>query len=78
MSNRRHLLYMGVIGVVALAGMWLVGVPLDRAVPWALLLACPLMMAAMMLLMNHGASHDEHSPGAGEDDPRSIDARYRR
>lgn len=53
-------------GAVVLAVLWLAGVPLATALPYALLLACPLMMIAMMRSMNGGNSHS--SPGKRQDD----------
>lgn len=82
MSNRKHLAYMAVAAAVVLAGMWLVGVPIDRALPWAVLLACPAMMIVMMLFMHDAASqtpqqHQEPNElDAG--DLRHVDEQYRR
>ena len=53
------------IGAAVLFGVFLVaGVPLARALPFALFLACPLMMVAMMFMMGRG--QDGH--GGGEHD----------
>ena len=79
MSNRKHLLYMGVAAVVVLGGLWVTGVPLERAAPWALLLACPLMMVVMMLFMDHGSSRGHpHEVDEHPDDVRQVDAEFRR
>ncbi len=61
MTHSSHIKYMIIAGAVALAGLWAFGVPLGRALPYAILLACPLMMVFMMRGMDHGghggASH---------------------
>ena len=79
MSNRKHLLYMGVAAVAILGGLWVTGVPLERAAPWALFLACPLMMMVTMMFMDHGSSpgHQAHGRDA-LDDVRKVDEQYRR
>jgi|APDOM4702015248_1054824.scaffolds.fasta_scaffold371112_2 hypothetical protein len=88
MSNRRHILSMAFTGVVILGGLWVAGVPLEGAVPWALLLACPLMMAAMMPFMDHDRSHgaghtcgfadQDGAEAAPGDDVRRNEVQYRR
>jgi hypothetical protein len=79
MSNRKHLLYMGIAAVVVLGGLWVAGVPLERAAPWALFLACPLMMVVMMLFMDHGSSPGHQAHGAdAQDELRRVDEQYRR
>lgn len=60
-----HLKHM-LIGGGALLGVLLVaGIPLATALPYALFLACPLMMMFMMGSMGghegHGGGHDEHT-----------------
>lgn len=68
MSNRRHLTYMLLAGVVILIAMSALGVPLARALPYAVILACPLMMVFMMRGMDHNAhvdpQHDGRTPVA--------------
>lgn len=88
MSTRKHLLYMVLAAVGVLLGLWLTGVPLQAAAPWALLLACPLMMIVMMVLMNrtmqspghdanlHASEEPEGPPSDAE--LRRVDERYRR
>jgi hypothetical protein len=65
--NRRWLRWgLGVFFVVAVFFLWeehqahLLG-----ALPWLLLLACPLMHSLMH--RRHGSRHGEHSPRSGED-----------
>jgi hypothetical protein len=55
--HAKHLTYMVGGAAAAFAVMLLVGVPLAKALPYALLLACPLMMIAMMASMRRGDSH---------------------
>lgn len=66
MSNRRHLTHMLIVGAVILTAMSAVGIPVGRAVPYALFLAWPLMMVFMMRGMNHSADmehqHNEQAP----------------
>ena len=55
-----HLKHM-LIGAVGLLGVLLaVGVPLGRALPLAISLACPLMMVWMMVMMGRG----DHAHGS--------------
>lgn len=54
MTHRGHIRYMILAGVAALAGLWILGVPLGQALPFAFFLACPLMMLFMMRGMDHG------------------------
>ena len=79
MSNRKHLTYMGLAAVVVLGALWVAGVPLDRAAPWAILLACPVMMIVMMLFMHDGMSHTGHrADERDEADLQRVDEQYRR
>lgn len=77
---KKHLVQMGVAGGVILVGLWAFGVPLSAALPYALFLACPLMMLWMMTGMNHGAGpgnpDDQDHPRDGEH-PRSPSRRDR-
>ena len=63
MTHRGHIRYMILAGVAALAGLWILGVPLGQALPFAFFLACPLMMLFMMRGMDHGA---HRAGGQGE------------
>jgi hypothetical protein len=54
MSPVAHLKWMLVAGGGALVVLALSGVSLAQALPYALLLACPLMMFFMMFSMSHG------------------------
>ena len=54
MTHSGHIRYMILAGVAALAGLWVLGVPLGQALPFAFFLACPLMMLFMMRGMDHG------------------------
>jgi type III secretory pathway component EscV len=73
MMHGNHLKHI-LIGAAVLLGVFVVaGVPLGRALPYALFLACPLMMIAMMFMM--GRSQDGHSGCSHEHhDRRSEDA----
>jgi hypothetical protein len=53
---RNHLKQILFAGLGALAVLLVAGVPLARAVPYAVTLACPLMMIAMMWMMSRGAA----------------------
>jgi hypothetical protein len=53
---RNHLKQMLLAGVAVLAVLLIAGVPFGRAVPYAVTLACPLMMVAMMWMMGRGAA----------------------
>ena len=44
------------VPVAVLGGLWAFGVSLSTAIPYAFLLACPLMMVFMMRGMDHGSS----------------------
>lgn len=66
-----HLKHMLIGGAAILAVLLVAGVDLGRALPYALLLACPLGMAAMMFFMmrqpgNAAASHQHHTHGASD------------
>jgi hypothetical protein len=63
MTHSAHIKYMILAGVAAFVGMWVLGVPLERALPFAFFLACPLMMLFMMRGMDHGG----HREGPGGD-----------
>lgn len=71
MNGSNHLKYM-LLGGAALFGVLLaVGVPLQSALLFAVVLACPLMMVFMMGGHGgHGASSDERGPLAGRQDER--------
>ena len=61
---KKHLIQMAIAGGVVLTGLVVFGVPLSTALPYALLLACPVMMIWMMASMNHatdsGNARREH------------------
>ena len=70
---KNHLTHMAIAGVGVLAVLVVVGVDLGTAVPWALLLACPLMMVAMMWAMSRGqGGHAGGEPGGGRDSAGSA------
>lgn len=61
-----HLKHMAIGGGAILVVLLLFGVGFREALPWAFLLACPLMMVGMMFMMNrnHGVGatgEHEHS-----------------
>lgn len=67
---RGHLKHMAIGGGAILVVLLVLGVDLRAALPWALLLACPLMMVGMMFMMNrnHGAGAvGQASEEAGRD-----------
>ena len=65
MTHSAHIKYMILAGVAAFVGMWVLGVPLERALPFAFFLACPLMMLFMMRGMDHGGHRGaSHRDGA--------------
>ena len=53
---KHHLKHMAIAAAVVLALLLALGVDLSGALRYALLLACPLGMVAMMLLMGRGRS----------------------
>ena len=58
---KNHLKHMIIGGVAVFALLLAFGVDVGKALPWALLLACPLMMVGMMWSMNRGhGGHGEH------------------
>jgi hypothetical protein len=76
---------MAIAGGVILAGLWAFGVPLTAALPYALFLACTLMMIWMMTTMNHGGMNhgggssnpDDQDRPRGTEYPRSPSGRDR-
>ena len=58
MNHNGHLKQMLLGGGVLLVGMLLFGVPLATALPYAALLACPLMMVWMMFAMSGSQRRD--------------------
>lgn len=72
MSPWKHLRMMAIGAVLMLGAFVLFGVPFATALRYALLLACPLMMALMMLSMGgHGGTGTAQRPPSHEetDDP---------
>lgn len=68
MTTKRHFTYMLVAGGAVLGGLWAFGVSLSTAIPYAFLLACPLMMVFMMRGMDHGSmGHGAPAKGAPAD-----------
>ena len=68
-DERQPLQALVIGGAVVLATLLLVGVPAGTALTYALLLACPLMMVAMMFMMSGQGGGD--SRGRGTPDPTS-------
>jgi hypothetical protein len=64
---KKHVVQMAAAGGVILTGLWAFGVPLSTALPYALLLACPLMMIWMMTGMNHDGMNHGMGPGSSDD-----------
>ncbi|HYP72620.1 MAG TPA: DUF2933 domain-containing protein [Microbacterium sp.] len=69
---KKHLILLAGAATIILVGLVAFGVDLAQALPFALVLACPLSMIAMMYFMNrHGtrgrgepstSAHDQHAP----------------
>ena len=71
MSCNRMLPYL--VGAAAVAAVLAVfGVPLGALVPFAVVLACPLMMIVMMRGM-HGGSEDHTGHGCEHDPTRKVE-----
>jgi type III secretory pathway component EscV len=71
MNATTHVKYM-VLGAAAVLAIALVaGVPLESALPLAILLACPLMMVVMMGTMGGGHGHGTRVDGEA---PRDMTA----
>lgn len=70
-----HLKHMLFGGVALLAVFLAAGVPLGRALPYAIGLACPLMMVVMMVMMGRGMNgqgrHDQTASSAAVPAPRA-------
>jgi len=75
---KHHLKHMAVGAAVVLALLLAFGVDLSKALPYALLLACPLGMVGMMFFMGRGSGHgheDPHGPSAhGHNHDEVVDA----
>ena len=73
---KHHLKHMAIAGGAILILLLVLGVELGRALPYALLLACPIGMVAMMGMMQrragHGgaAQHDAKLPASDPAAPR--------
>lgn len=63
---KHHLKHMAIGAVVILAVLLAFGVNLGQALPYAILLACPLGMVAMMFFMNRQGGHN-HGDATGRD-----------
>lgn len=84
---KHHLKHMIIGGAVVLVALLAFGVDLGRALPYALLLACPLGMFGMMFMMNRQGGHNhaghdadgkgsschEEKPAPGQVAPRTRD-----
>lgn len=71
---KNHLMHMVIAGVGIFGLLLVLGVDVGKALPWAALLACPLMMVAMMWTMNrgqggHGSSTGDHGSTARSTGP---------
>jgi hypothetical protein len=84
MMHGNHVKHMAIGAAVLFAAFLFAGVPLGRALPYALFLACPLMMVAMMFMMGrgqdgHGGCRHDHHPDEHEViDAERVDATVRR
>jgi DUF2933 family protein len=58
--------YMIVAAVAVMVGLLVAGTPVASLLPFALVLACPLMMVAMMGMMSRGHGQDTHD-GCGHE-----------
>lgn len=63
---KHHLKHMAIGAVVILAVLLALGVNLGQALPYAILLACPLGMVSMMFFMNRQGGHN-HGDATGQD-----------
>jgi hypothetical protein len=70
--HTNHLKHMLLGGAAILAVLIIAGVPLASAAPYALVLACPLMMFFMMAGMSHG----NHGGNATVNDQSAGPARH--
>jgi len=75
-GGKNHLLWMLGIGGVVLVVLLGTGRSFQQALPYALFLACPLMMAAMMFMMMRGNGHQQGNDGTDQGD-RSDAADHR-
>lgn len=67
---KAHLKHMLIGGAAILAVLLAVGVDARQALSWAVLLACPLMMVAMMLMMGRG--HRAPAEGGHQHNPQAV------
>lgn len=76
MTTKRHVTYMLIASGALFVGLWAFGVSLSTALPYAFLLACPLMMVFMMRGMDHGdRGHGSIGHGGvGHEAPRETTA----
>lgn len=81
-AHAGHLKFMLFAGAAALGALWISGVSLSSALPYALLLACPVGMLAMMAMMGRGkgschdpAHHHGGATGTPQDDHSSSGQR---
>jgi choline-glycine betaine transporter len=68
MQHNRMIPYLAVAAVVA-AMLIAVGAPLTSLLPFALLLACPLMMIVMMRTMSSSHGSEDHTGHGCDHDP---------
>lgn len=66
-SGINHLKWMGGIAVGIFMVLLLTGQPLGSAIFLSILLACPLMMVAMMFTMGRGEREAENTPQVTDD-----------
>ena len=66
MSHGNHLKHMLYGGVAIFAVLAVSGVPLSTALTYGVLLACPLMMIAMMLTMGGHGEGGQHGTGRSD------------
>jgi Na+(H+)/acetate symporter ActP len=67
-GGKSHLLWMLGIGGVVLVVLLGTGRSLQQALPYALFLACPLMMVGMMFMMMRGNGHQQGNDGTNQRD----------
>ena len=63
---KHHLKHMAIAGGTILVLLLAFGVDLGKALPYALLLACPIGMVVMMGMMSRRGGHDHAAHGSGE------------
>ena len=75
-GGKSHLLWMLGIGGVVLVVLLGTGRSFGQALPYALFLACPLMMVGMMFMMMRGNGHQQGTDATDQRDPSDAADRH--